>query len=34
MVGAVVGLCYMALVGFAVGIGIGTLGVGVGWDVL
>jgi hypothetical protein len=34
MVGAVVGLCCVALVGFAVSMGVGTLGVGVGWDLL
>jgi hypothetical protein len=34
MVGAVVGLCCVALVGFAVGMGVGTLHVGVGWDLL
>jgi hypothetical protein len=34
MVGAVVGLCFVALGNVAVGMGIGTLGVGVGWDLL
>jgi hypothetical protein len=34
MVGAVVGLCCVALVGFAVGMGIGTNDVGVCWDLL
>ncbi len=34
MVGAVVDLCFVALVGIAVGMGVGTLGVGVGWDLL
>ncbi len=34
MVGAVVGFCCVALVGVAVGMGVGTLGAGVGWDLL
>jgi hypothetical protein len=34
MVRAVVGLCCGALEGFAVGMGIDTLGVGVCWDLL
>jgi hypothetical protein len=34
MVGVVLGLYCVALVGFAVGVGVGTLDVGVGWDLL
>ncbi len=34
MVGAVLGSCCVALVSFAAGMGIGTLGVGVCWDLL
>jgi hypothetical protein len=34
MVGGVVGVRCMALVGFAAGMGVGTLGVGACWDLL
>jgi hypothetical protein len=34
MVGAVIGLRCVGLVGFAVGMGVGTLAVGVCWDLL
>jgi hypothetical protein len=34
MVGGVVGLRCVALVGFAVGMGVGILGVRVSWDLL
>jgi hypothetical protein len=34
MVGGVVGLQCVALVGFAVGMGVGTLGVDACWDLL
>jgi hypothetical protein len=34
MVGRMVGLQYVALVGFAAGMGVGTLGVGACWDLL
>jgi hypothetical protein len=34
MVEGVVGLQCVALVGFAVGMGVGTLGVGACWDLL
>jgi hypothetical protein len=34
MVGGVVGIHSVTLVGFAVGMGVGTLGVGACWDLL